>query len=74
MELKPEWKVDGSPLWQTKDQFINNARKPVFGLIASFVNAGANELPHQPHKRPMVSSAGVAAIIAEVQKYDIKFL
>jgi hypothetical protein len=74
LELKPEWKVDGSPLWQAKDQFINDARKPFFGPIASFANAGSNELPHQPHKRPMVSSAGVAAIIAEVQKYGIQLL
>lgn len=74
LELKPEWKEDGSPLWQAKDQFINDARKPFFGPIASFVDAGSNELPHQPHKRPMVSSAGVAAIIAEVQKYGIKLL
>lgn len=74
LKLKHEWKEDGSPLWQAKEQFINDARKPFFGPIASFVSAGSNELPHQPHKRPKVSSVGVAAIISEVQKYSVQLL
>ena len=59
-----EWLLEGSDLWRSTPQFVNDARKPFIGPNTVFVLAGANELPHRPHLRPLVSKEGVAAAIA----------
>lgn len=72
--LRPEWLLEGSNVWHQSTQFINDARQPFLGPLEVFVSAGANELPHQPHKRPHVSLEGVAAAIAEMRKYGVHAL
>ncbi len=72
--LRPEWLLEGSETWRKSTQLINDARKPFIGPLDVFVTAGANELPHQPHNRPQVAPAGVAAAIAEMRRYGVKAL
>jgi hypothetical protein len=74
LPLDPAWRVDGSPIWKTDPQYINDARKPFTGPNQSFVKAAARELPHQPHSRPKISAVGVAASVAEVEKYGAALL
>jgi hypothetical protein len=69
LELKKEWRLEGSAVWQTGDQYIGDARKPFMGPISAFVDAGSKELPHRPHKRPLISADGIAAIEVELKKY-----
>ena len=69
LEIKTEWRLDGSSMWQESPCYVGDARKPFTGPIDSFVTAAANELPHQPHKRPYVSQDGVAAALQEMAKY-----
>jgi hypothetical protein len=69
LELRKEWRLEGSHVWKNGHQYVNDARKPFIGPIAAFVDAGSNELPHRPHKRPQISAQGVAAMEAELKKY-----
>jgi hypothetical protein len=69
LEIQQGWRLEGSPVWQNTPQYVNDARKPFVGPVATFVSAGQTELPHQPHKRPHVSPAGIAAILQEIKKY-----
>ncbi|MBS5839511.1 MAG: hypothetical protein KID05_10120 [Pseudomonas sp.] len=63
------WKLPGSPVWMRESQYLNDARKPFTGPVNSFVSAGILEIPHQPHCRPAISEAGLAAIEGENLKY-----
>lgn len=74
LELKQEWRLDGSDIWRNKPQFIHDARKAFVGPNRVFVLAGEAELPHRPHKRPNLSVEGVTAVLAEMQKYGTKGL
>ena len=69
LEIKSEWRLEGSNVWQQSACYVGDARKPFSGPIESFVVAAANELPHQPHNRPHVSAEGVDAALREIQKY-----
>ena len=69
LSLSEAWRVDGSEVWHTEPQWINDARKPFIGPNESFVDAAAKELPHRPHNRPRVSLEGLEAVRAEVLKY-----
>lgn len=74
LKLQAAWRLEGSPTWSNRAQYISDARKPFIGPLDSFVAAGANELPHQPHSRPSISPAGLAAVVAEMQRYGAKTL
>jgi hypothetical protein len=74
LEIKAEWRLEGSEVWRTTPQYVGDARKPYTGPVDAFVAAGVNELPHQPHNRPHVSADGVAAAIAEMAKYGVHAL
>jgi hypothetical protein len=74
LELLTEWLLDGSEIWRRGPQYIHDARKPFVGPNQAFVIAGANELPHRPHRRPRVAPEGVAAVVAEMQKYGVNAL
>lgn len=74
LELRTDWLLDGSDIWRSAPQYINDARKPFIGPNAVFVLAGAHELPHQPHARPRVATAGVEAAVAEMAKYGVHAL
>lgn len=74
LEIRPEWRLEGSATWRSTPQYIGDARKPFSGPLSCFVDAGANELPHRPHNRPRVSPEGVAAAIAEMGKYRVSAL
>jgi hypothetical protein len=69
LELRQEWRLEGSDVWRNSAQFVHDARKAFVGPNAAFVTAGANELPHRPHNRPHVSEEGVAATLAEMARY-----
>lgn len=69
LSLNEAWRIDGSELWRTEPQWINDARKPFIGPNEAFVDAAATELPHRPHNRPRISLEGLAAIRAELRKY-----
>lgn len=71
LELKPEWRLEGSDVWRETPQFISDARKPFIGPLNIFVAAGANELIHQPHNRPRVSAECVEAAIKEMGCYKV---
>lgn len=71
LQLRSEWLLEGSDVWRRSTQFVNDARKPFTGPLGTFVIAGANELPHQPHNRPKVAAAGVTAAIAEMRRYGV---
>ena len=72
--LRPEWLLEGSAVWRSSSQLVNDARKPFSGPFETFVIAGANELPFSPHKRPQVSAAGVVAAVAEMARYGVAAL
>ena len=74
LELRIEWLLDGSALWRSAPQYVNDARKPFVGTNTVFVLAGANELPHRPHLRPRVSEEGIAAAVAEMARYRVNAL
>lgn len=74
LELKDEWRLEGSDIWRKEPQFVHDARKTFVAPLQAFVVAGARELPHQPHKRPCVSGEGVNAVIAELGKYSAPVL
>lgn len=74
LELKDEWRLDGSETWRGQPQFVHDARKSFIAPLEAFVVAGANELPHQPHKRPRVSNEGVQAVLAELAKFGTPML
>jgi hypothetical protein len=74
LELRTEWLLEGSELWRSAPQYVNDARKPFIGPNAAFVLAGANELPHRPHLRPRVSQEGIEAAVAEMAKYRVNVL
>ncbi|MCW1983610.1 hypothetical protein FHY25_003667 [Xanthomonas arboricola] len=69
LELRQEWRLEGSDVWRHSAQFVHDARKAFVGPNLAFVTAGAKELPHQPHNRPQVSEVGVAAVLSEMAKY-----
>lgn len=69
LRLRSEWLLEGSEVWRNSIQYVSDARQVYCGPDQSFVVAGANELPHQPHNRPQVSQEGVNAAIAEMRKY-----
>lgn len=69
LEIKPEWRLEGSEIWRNKPQFVHDARKAFVGPNRVFVLAGANELPHRPHNRPCISAEGIEAVLAEMKKY-----
>jgi hypothetical protein len=60
------WRQDGSPLWHSSDQYLQDGLKTYFGPSTSFVVCAQNEMPFQPHLRPKISQAGVQAILAEI--------
>ena len=72
LELKPEWRLDGSDTWRKKPQYVHDARKAFVGPNRVFILAGANELPHRPHNRPLISPEGIEAVLAEMKKYGTK--
>jgi hypothetical protein len=69
LKLEGAWLLEGSEVWKSSTQYVSDARQVYCGPDKSFVVAGANELPHQPHNRPQVSSDGVKAVVAEMRKY-----
>ena len=69
LEIKQEWRLDGSDKWRGEPCYVVDARKPFIGPLRSFITAGAKELPHRPHKRPHVASDGLAAVLAEMGRY-----
>lgn len=74
LELRTEWLLEGSDIWRSAPQYVNDARKPFVGPTEAFVAAGRNELPHRPHLRPCVAAEGVAAAVAEMQRYGVNAL
>ena len=74
LEIKKEWRIDGSDVWKNNPQFVHDARKPFIGPNGAFVLSAAKELPHQPHKRPNVSVEGIEAVIREVKRYKCETL
>ena len=69
LELKEEWRLEGSNTWKSKPQFVHDARKAFVGPNSVFVLAGANEIRFSPHKRPCISTEGIEAVLAEMKKY-----
>ena len=74
LELYEKWRLEGSDIWQKQPQFVHDARKSFIAPLQAFVEAGARELPHQPHHRPCVSEEGVQAVLAELGKYRAPML
>jgi hypothetical protein len=74
LELLTEWRLDGSKIWRSGPQYIHDVRKPFVGPNEAFVIAGANERHHRSHRRPRVAPEGVAAVVAEMQKYGVNAL
>lgn len=74
LEIRPEWRLEGSAVWRDTPQFVSDARKPFVGPSDAFVSAGANELTHQPHSRPRVSPECVAAVVNEMTRYNVTTL
>ncbi|WP_041942894.1 hypothetical protein [Variovorax paradoxus] len=60
------WRVDGSPGWQQKSQFLHDGLATFFGPNSSFIACAAAERPFAPYTRPRISEAGIAAILAEI--------
>ena len=69
LEIRSEWRLEGSNVWRESPCYVGDARKPFFGPAESFIAAAVNELPHRPHKRPQVSAEGVAAALREIESY-----
>jgi hypothetical protein len=74
LELRQEWLLEGSHIWRSAPQYINDARKPFVGPNSAFVTAGANEKPHRPHLRPCVSPEAISAVVTELKSYGITTL
>jgi|JI10StandDraft_1071094.scaffolds.fasta_scaffold806055_2 hypothetical protein len=74
LEIRPEWRLEGSQIWRNTPQYVSDARKPFAGPFVHFVAAGANELPHRPHNRPHVSAEGVTAAVGEMARYGVRAL
>ena len=72
--LRKEWLLDGSEIWRSAPQFVNDARQSFVGPNTAFVAAGVNELPHKPHLRPRVSVEAITSAIAEIKKYGANAL
>ena len=71
LELKPEWKLDGSDLWRSKPQFVTDVRYAFVGPNRIFMFAGEKEYSYRIHKRPRISALGVEAILEEMDKYGM---
>ena len=74
LKLCTEWLLEGSDVWRSAPQYINDARKPFVGPNTVFVLAGAHELLHRPHTRPRVANEGIAAAVAEMARYVVQAL
>lgn len=71
LELKPEWRLDGSDLWRSKPQFVHDVRHVFVGPTRIFMFAGEKEYSYRIHKRPRISALGVEAILEEMDKYGM---
>ena len=72
LELRSQWRLEGSHLWRKSPQFINDARKPFIGPNEAFVAASHKERDYHPNLRPQISVAGVEAAILEIERYRSK--
>lgn len=72
LELKPEWRLDGSDLWRSRAQFVNDVRHVFVGPTRIFLFAGEKEYSYRIHKRPRISAVGVKAILEEMDKYGMQ--
>lgn len=60
------WRIDGSPGWRQKPQYLHDGLATFFGPNSSFIACAAAEQPFAPFLRPKVSAVGIAAILAEI--------
>jgi hypothetical protein len=72
--IDSKWRRDGSDYWQTHDQYLSDGLNTWVGPSEAFVRAGAKETPFKMYRRPSVTSAGIKAILAEIERQGGKLL
>lgn len=66
--IRREWRHAGSALWRKGDQYIGDVREPYTGRDVVFTDAATVE-PVFPYGRPFIDLHGVAAILAEMDRW-----
>lgn len=64
--IDPRWRREGSRLWKTENQYLNDGHNTFVGPDAAFLRAGTNENLFTRYRRPYITPAGIKAIIGEV--------
>ena len=66
--IEKKWRQGGSPTFKATELYVNDGLNTFVGPTAAFVAAGKSEIPFAAFPRPSVRSAGIAAVIAEINK------
>ena len=66
--IDKKWRQGGSAKFRATDLYLNDGLNTFVGPTTSFVAAGKDEIAFSAFPRPSVRSAGVSAVIAEINK------
>ena len=66
--VQAEWRVGGTIGWRTRKMFVHDHRAPFCGSDDAFVRVAASERLYLSD-RPRITPAGMAAILAEVERH-----
>lgn len=67
--IEPQWRHNGSALWRKGEQYLGDMRDQYVGRDVVFIDAAVHEPPF-PFGRPYIDAAGVAAIFAEMDRWE----
>ena len=67
LELKDAWRTGGSGSWQTRAQYIHDAKHALIAPSSLFVTAAAGELSFEG-ERPQVSAEGIEAVLTHLDE------
>lgn len=68
LRIRPEWRVGGGAGWSSRPQFPHSGREVYCGPHGSFARASTPDC-YGGGNRPRLTDAGLAAVIAEIERH-----
>lgn len=68
LPIQKKWRQGGSTKFRAADLYVNDGLNTFVGPTASFVAASKEEIAFTAFPRPSIRVAGVAAVIAEINR------
>lgn len=62
------WRIGGNDYWRDTPAYLVDGLNTYLGPNEAMVRAAADERSFYPHRRPSVTSAGVQAVLEEVER------